>query len=38
MENNRQSYSPPISQVLPMPAARILNNSLTDYTYRDLNE
>lgn len=38
MEDNRQRYQPPISQVLPMPAARLLNNSLTDYKYGDLNE
>ena len=38
VENTRQRYWPPFSQVLPLPAARLLNNSLTDYLHGNLNE
>lgn len=37
-EKNRQRYLPPFSQAMPLPAARLLTNSQTDYLFGNLNE
>ncbi len=37
-EINRQLYAPPFSEAFPMPVEGLLINSVTDYSFGNLNE